>query len=147
MLRYLAGLVCLLWFVGSAIGQVTIKGKVTDGISGELIENARVTAGSTTTETDKYGNYIIKIPMGEYQVKAEIDGYSTETQFIQADRNLIRGVNFKLENLSSSIQAVQIVASLAKDRKTPVAYTNISGKEMHGVCLVVKSLFIQAYLM
>jgi len=130
MLRYLAGLVCLLWFVGSAIGQVTIKGKVTDGISGELIENARVTAGSTTTETDKYGIYILKIPMGEYQVKAEFDGYSTETQFVQADRNLIRGVNFKLENLSSSIQAVQIVASLAKDRKTPVAYTNISGKEI-----------------
>lgn len=44
MLRYLAGLVCLLWFVGSAIGQVTIKGKVTDGISGELIENARARA-------------------------------------------------------------------------------------------------------
>jgi len=101
MLRYLAGLVYLLWFVGSAIGQVTIKGKVTDGISGELIENARVTAGSTTTETDKYGNYILKIPMGEYQVKAEFDGYSTEAQFVQADRNLIRGVNFKLENLSS----------------------------------------------
>ena len=128
MLRYLLGLFGF-WVI-AGYGQVTIKGKVSDDISGELIEKAMVTAGSTTTETDKYGNYVLLVPMGEYQIKAEFDGYSTETQYIQADRNLIRNVNFKLENLSSSIQAVQIVASLAKDRKTPVAYTNISGKEI-----------------
>jgi iron complex outermembrane receptor protein len=111
--------------------QVTIKGKVQDGITGELLENATVTAGSVSVLTDKYGSYTLKVPMGTYQMTAEVEGFSKGVIPLSADRTLIIEVNFDLDNLSDAMQAVQIVANVAKDRKTPVAYTNLTGKDIN----------------
>lgn len=125
---------CLLLVFGlSALflnAQVVIKGTVKDRISGELLDNAMVTAKNVSAISDKLGNFILKVPMGEYQIVAKLEGYESDTIFVQADKNLITGVFFELENLSSSMQAVQIVASVAKDRKTPIAYSNLTGKEI-----------------
>ncbi len=127
-LRVLLGL----WTLSSASlwSQVTIKGKVQDDISGELIEKAQISAGTVTVETDKNGFYELKVPMGSYQVKATAEGFAPELINIEADRTVISNVNFELENLSDAMQAVQIVANVAKDRRTPIAYSNISGKDI-----------------
>lgn len=116
--------------LGILNAQSVIKGVVKDEISGELIDGAKVTAKSVSALTDRLGRFTLKVPMGEYFVSVEVEGFAPDTQFVQADKNLITDVNFNLENLSASIQAVQIVASVAKDRKTPIAYSNISGKEI-----------------
>ena len=116
--------------LGILNAQSVIKGVVKDEISGELIDGAKVTAKSVSALTDRLGRFTLKVPMGEYFVSVEVEGFAPDTQFVQADRNLITDINFNLENLSASIQAVQIVASVAKDRKTPIAYSNISGKEI-----------------
>jgi hypothetical protein len=110
--------------------QSVIKGRVVDELSGELLEGAIVKAKSVSAQVSKNGTYTLNLPMGEYQIVASLEGYNPDTIYIQADRNLITDVNFALENLSASIQAVQIVASVAKDRKTPIAYSNLSGKEI-----------------
>ena len=68
--------------------------------------------------------------MGSYQVKATAEGFAPGLINIEADRTVISNVNFELENLSDAMQAVQIVANVAKDRRTPIAYSNISGKDI-----------------
>lgn len=110
--------------------QVTIKGQVQDGISGELIEKAQISAGTVTVETDKNGFYELKVPMGSYQVKASAEGFAPSIIQVEADRTVVSHVNFELENLSDAMQAVQIVANVAKDRRTPIAYSNITGKDI-----------------
>ena len=126
--RLLLGIVAL--FCTSLWSQVTIRGQVQDGISGELIEKAQISAGSVTVETDKNGSYELKVPMGTYQVKASADGFAPSVIQVEADRTVVSHVNFELENLSDAMQAVQIVANVAKDRRTPIAYSNITGKDI-----------------
>ena len=126
--RVLLGIVAL--FSTSIWSQVTIRGQVEDAISGEHIEKAQVSAGSVTVETDKNGFYELKVPMGTYQVKAIADGFAPSVIQVEADRTVVSHVNFELENLSDAMQAVQIVANVAKDRRTPIAYSNITGKDI-----------------
>ena len=129
-MKKLASLFSLFVLTQVIYAQTTIKGKVRDRISGELLEKVLISTGSVSVQSDKLGEYTLKLPMGEYRLTAQLDGYESDTILLQADRNLIVGADFELENLSAAIQAVQITASVAKDRKTPIAYSNISGKDI-----------------
>jgi iron complex outermembrane receptor protein len=110
--------------------QVVVKGQVMDDISGELLANALVTTRNQSAITTKDGAFVLQLPMGEYKIVCSLDGYSSDSLILQADRNLITGVVFKLNNQSASMQAIQITASVAKDRKTPIAYSNLMGKDL-----------------
>ena len=116
--------------MGSLKAQVTVKGRAMDAISGELLENVLISTRNQSAQTAKDGTFSLVLPMGEYLLIAKLDGYDNDSVFIQADRNLITDINFKLENMSASMQAVQITTSIAKNRKTPVAYSNVTGKDI-----------------
>ncbi|MEI8101305.1 MAG: TonB-dependent receptor plug domain-containing protein, partial [Bacteroidota bacterium] len=116
--------------MGSLNAQVTVKGRAMDAISGELLENVLISTRNQSAQTAKDGTFSLVLPMGEYLLVAKLDGYDNDSIFIQADRNLITDINFKLENMSASMQAVQITTSIAKNRKTPVAYSNVTGKDI-----------------
>ncbi|MSP09852.1 MAG: hypothetical protein EXR23_05765, partial [Flavobacteriaceae bacterium] len=116
--------------MGSLQAQVTVKGRAMDAISGELLENVIVSTRNQSAQTAKDGTFSLVLPMGEYLLVAKLDGYDNDSIFVQADRNLITDINFKLENMSASMQAVQITTSIAKNRKTPVAYSNVTGKDI-----------------
>ena len=116
--------------MGSLKAQVTVKGRAMDAISGELLENVLISTRNQSAQTAKDGTFSLVLPMGEYLLVAKLDGYDNDSIFIQADRNLITDINFKLENMSASMQAVQITTSIAKNRKTPVAYSNVTGKDI-----------------
>ena len=92
----------LLFFVllamGSLRAQVTVKGRAVDAISGELLENVLISTRNQLAQTAKDGTFSLVLPMGEYLLVAKLDGYDSDSVFIQADRNLITDINFKLEN-------------------------------------------------
>jgi hypothetical protein len=128
-MKRLLALTALLW-VGlvSLTAQSVIMGKVTDALTGEGIPGALITARSTSAISLSDGSFKLSLPPGIYKMTATLDGYGTDSLVIQADRNIIPDVIFKLENLSTEVQAIQITASIAKDRKTPIAHSNLTGK-------------------
>lgn len=125
---FLLGLGMLLSVMATA--QVTVKGKVMDAISGELLEGVSISTRNQTALSAKDGSYTLVLPMGEYVLVAKLEGFDNDSVFLQADRNLITDVNFKLDNQSAAMQAIQITTSIAKNRKTPVAYSNFTGKDI-----------------
>ena len=110
--------------------QSTIKGKVTDAMSGEMLNQALIKTNGNVVTSDKNGIFTLQLPIGEYELVASLDGYNNDTITINANRNLILDIVFKLENQNASMQAIQITASMAKDRKTPIAYSNITSKDI-----------------
>lgn len=91
----------LLFFVllamGSLRAQVTVKGRAVDAISGEFLENVLISTRNQLAQTAKDGTFSLVLPMGEYLLVAKLDGYDSDSVFIQADRNLITDINFKLK--------------------------------------------------
>ncbi len=128
-LKLLSSLALFMVF-GQTYAQVTIKGKTIDDVSGELLNQVTIATRNQTVVTGKDGQFTLKVPMGEYRLVAQLEGYEGDTIYVQADRNMITDLVFKMNNLSTSMQAVQITASVAKDRKTPIAYSNITGKDL-----------------
>jgi len=114
----------------TAQAQVTVKGRVMDAISGELLEGASISTRNQQALSGKDGNFTMVLPMGEYVLVAQAEGFDNDTILLQADRNLITDVIFRLDNQSAAMQAVQITTSIAKNRKTPVAYSNFTGKDI-----------------
>lgn len=111
-----------------ANAQVKIMGKVTDALTGDGLKGAVVSSRSVSAVTASDGSFTIQLVGGNHTLVASLDGYSSDTVNLIGDRSLIPNIVFKLDNLSTDVQAVQITASIAKDRKTPIAYSNLNGK-------------------
>lgn len=129
-MRKLITLACLLAASGALYAQSRLMGKVTDALTGEGISGAQVSTRAVTVLSSADGSFELNLPGGTYTLVASLDGYRSDTLEINADRGLIPNIVFRLENLSTDIQAVQITASLARDRRTPIAYTNVNGKSI-----------------
>lgn len=93
---FLLGLGLMLSVMATA--QVTVKGKVMDAISGELLEGATISTRNQSALSGRDGSYTLVLPMGEYALVAKVEGFDNDTILLQADRNLITDVNFKLDN-------------------------------------------------
>jgi iron complex outermembrane receptor protein len=74
-------LAALLLFGNAAMAQRTVKGKVTDGESGEALIGATVSVVGTTrgAATDVNGNYSIEVPAGATQLRIAYTGYAEQT--------------------------------------------------------------------
>lgn len=128
--QYIALITLLIGICHASSAQTRILGKVTDAITGEPLSGALISARSVSVLSSNDGSYTLTLPGGNYTLIATLNGCSSDTLEVMADRNLITEVNFQLENLSTDIQAIQIVASVARDRKTPIAYSNVNGKSI-----------------
>jgi hypothetical protein len=124
----LALLLATLCVLQLANAQVKIMGKVTDALTGDGLKGAVVSSRSVSAVTASDGSFTIQLVGGNHTLVASLDGYSSDTVNLIGDRSLIPNIVFKLDNLSTDVQAVQITASIAKDRKTPIAYSNLNGK-------------------
>lgn len=84
--------------------QGTIKGSVRIDLTNEPLENVKITTtpSTLTVYTDENGNFEIlnAVPIGDYTVKAELDGYLTEIEAV---------------NLSQYDQAVTVVIEMVTD--------------------------------
>ena len=113
------------------MAQGTITGNIQDNDSGEPVVGARVILAGTARGalTDQNGKFSFKAEAGSYTVQMTYIGYITEEQEI----TVTAGQTTDLGTISMQAEAVgldevTILASLATDRKTPVAVSTISGE-------------------
>lgn len=83
-----------------AQGTGSIKGKITDGSTGEELFGANVVVQGTTlgSSTDFEGNFIIRnIPEGEHSIKISYIGYNPKSAVVNIVPNRTLEMNFELE--------------------------------------------------
>ncbi len=122
---------CLLG--ASVFAQGTISGVVVDADNQEPLAGARVVLKGTARGalSDLDGRFTISAQPGEYEILISYIGYvdlsqnATVTNGGVADLGTIR-----LNSSVVGLAEVEIIASLAIDRKTPVAVSTISGEKV-----------------
>ena len=111
-----------------SIAQTTISGKITDQNTGEALIGATVIFGKGQgTATDFDGNYSFKIHEGERSLKVSYVGYKEISKTITVGKTP-QTLNFKLKTVL--LNEVQVVADIARDRETPVAFSTIPMKKI-----------------
>ncbi len=107
----------------------TLKGTLTDEITGETLIGASVIYGNgkgTTTDID--GNYQLDLPLGLQTITFSYVGMLPKEKKITVKK----GIQFLDVKLSTKkMREVEIVADIAKERETPVAFTNISREKLN----------------
>ena len=113
----------------SIIAQTNITGKVIDASTGEALIGATIMYGKGQgTATDFDGNFSILIPTGERSIKVSYVGYKEIDKIITVG-NKSQILNFKLKTVL--LNEVQVVADVARDRETPVAFSTIPMKQIN----------------
>ncbi len=111
-----------------SFAQTKITGKVTDANTGEALIGATVIYGKGQgTATDFNGDYIFSIQEGERSIQVSYVGYKEINQLV-----VVKGgsqvLDFKLKTVL--LNEVQVVADIAIDRETPVAFSTIPMKQI-----------------
>ena len=116
---------CLLAFIGNLVGQTTVTGTVMDANTNEGIK-ATVVVGKKSIETAVSGDFTINVGLKDSVLTISSKGYETSTRKVSKDP-----IEVYLVSSSMSMKAVQLTASIAgKNRKTPIVYTNVTGKDI-----------------
>jgi outer membrane cobalamin receptor len=111
-----------------AIAQTTISGKITDQNTGESLIGATVIYGKGKgIATDFDGNYSFTIQEGERNIKVSYVGYKEITKLVKVTAESQK-LDFKLKTIL--LNEVQVVADIAIDRETPVAFSTIPMKQI-----------------
>jgi iron complex outermembrane recepter protein len=101
----------------------TLKGVVSDAISKETLINAYVRVDANNgTATDFEGYYSLDLDYGTYEVEFSYVGYKSTSKTVTiSKKETLLNVVLSTEMLNEA----QIVADVARERETPVAFTNI----------------------
>ncbi len=125
---------CLMMFVVllcTAIGfsQGTITGTIIGSDMNEPLPGANVIEKGTTngTTTNFDGEFTIKTQSASGELVITFVGYTSKTISFSGDQDLGQ---IMLESSQVGLQEIQIVASVAVDRKTPVAVSTVRAAEI-----------------
>jgi hypothetical protein len=100
-----------------------VNGIVTDEFGENLIGVNVVYGPGLGAVTDVNGEYILKLPPGEYDLSVSYVGFEPQSKHIVvSDKNLF--VNFSLKTIT--LTEVEVVGDVAKTRETPIAFSNIT---------------------
>lgn len=126
MKKFILTLLTLTISVVNGIAQnATIKGLITDAITKESLIGATVVVGpGKGAVADIDGNYVFKIAPGEITLTCSYVGFESQQKTITVEANKTYTVNFELQTIT--LNEVKIIADVAIDRSTPVAYVNIN---------------------
>ncbi|MBI9072560.1 MAG: TonB-dependent receptor [Melioribacteraceae bacterium] len=122
--------VMLLFTTASVFAQTyTVSGVVKSSETGENLVGANVFVKGTTTgaASDVDGKYSIPVEDGEYTIVCSYIGYEKQEVEVNVTNNM--ELDFELSDYQFSLN-VTVLADRAKERETPVAFTNIDKKEM-----------------
>ena len=109
--------------------QSILRGKVIDKNTGESLIGATIIYGKGMgTATDVDGNYSISLPSGERSVQVSYVGYKAINKVVVVE-NKLQVLDFKLKTIL--LNEVQVVADIARDRETPVAFSTIPMKKIN----------------
>lgn len=101
--------------------QLSIKGIVTDGTTGEALTGVSIfhKSSGTGTVTSLDGSFTLKLPSGNQELTVSYIGYATKTIDVNAADS--KSVAIKLESEAIGLNDVTVTSSVAIRRKTPVA--------------------------
>ncbi len=131
MNKFFQLLVIMMVVASVAFGQTyKISGKVTSSESGEPLVGANVFIKKLRTgaATDENGKFEFKVPKGYYFVTCSYIGYETVEEYVMVEDKDVTA-NFVLTDYEFSL-SLTVLADRAKERETPVAFTNIDKSQM-----------------
>lgn len=107
-----------------------LNGTITDHSTNEPIIGAYVyISDEYRAKAQLDGSYLIKdIPYGEYQVKISMFSYDTLITTISINEPVVT-MDFSMGD-TQEMEEVEVIGQLAVDRKTPVAVSRISAKQI-----------------
>ena len=112
-----------LCFSSLVFSQTTLSGVITDKETGEELIGVNILYLDEGTTSDFDGSYRLEMPAGEYEITYSYVGYQTIV------KNIVIGSTPVVINLKMSsgqiLQEINVVADIAIERKTPVAFSNI----------------------
>ncbi|MHB2147480.1 TonB-dependent receptor [Calditrichota bacterium LG25] len=116
-------------FVASNLFAGSIAGKVIDKATGEPLAGANVYLKGTTmgAATDQDGMYYFKAPDGVYTLVCNFVGYADQEVEIVVKGDVRH--DFALTEFLFT-KTIEVLADRAKERETPVAFTNIEKEAM-----------------
>lgn len=124
-------LIFLMMIASSAMfaQNYNVSGQVTEEASGDPLIGANVYLENTSigAATDENGRYDITVPKGEYTLMVSYIGYNTINEEINVNQNM--QLDYQMEEYEFSL-SLTVLADRAKERETPVAFTNVDKKEM-----------------
>ena len=94
--------ISFLLFLGSGctpppVSTGSVQGVVTDNQSSEPLAGVLISAGNVSTTSDASGNYILnKVPIGDREVTAVIEGYFSQSETVIITENEITELDFQL---------------------------------------------------
>lgn len=111
-----------------AFAQYQISGVVKDAETGETLIGANVLYGENLgVVTDFDGNYSFEVPNGKYKIVYSYVGYQSIEKNIEVrNASVVLNVNLNPDILDE----VTLVADIAQERLTPVAFTSITPKKL-----------------
>lgn len=120
--------ICAAWTLQAQVA--TVSGKVTDNVAKLPVVGARIVLSPELRAiSDVDGNYVIKdVPFGEYTMTVTMLSFDTLRLKLNVDQ-----ANFSYDVLlggSQEIEEMNVIASLAQDRKTPVAVSTIGTRQL-----------------
>ena len=135
-MKYLLPLLLLLPSALLFSQNSSLTGKITDKYTGQEVVGAKVTIQSTSTNgklfrslSDPSGDYMIeKLSPGTYSGFVSIISFDTLRITIQIEQGS-NTLNLTMGG-SQELDEVQVIGNIAIDRKTPVAVTRISTKQI-----------------
>ena len=113
-------------FIQTADAQRTLSGRVVDARSGQPLEgvNLRIEGTAYGAISDANGEYRIEnLTPGDYQLSASRIGYLPRKRIAVSD--LATPVDISLTPTVLEAKSVTVLATRARERETPVAFTNI----------------------
>jgi len=124
MLRNLVVALAALFVATGAFAQKTrIYGVVSDANSAEPLISANVVyAEGKGVVTDLDGRFSFDVENGDYTIQVSYIGYEAFSKTVKANGGQLE-LNFALKTVT--LNEVKVVADIAIDRQTPVAFTNI----------------------
>ena len=131
MKHFITALVALLLTL-PAVAQTTfsIRGRVLDKVTGETLSGATVkvtgNGQNTGAGADIDGNYrVANLAAGTYTVQASFVGYKPSTQTVKITAQSVVA-SFPLNSDNASLAEVQVMATQAQERETPVAFSAVN---------------------
>jgi hypothetical protein len=118
---------CLVF--GQAFSQTfDLKGVITDESSETLVGATVLDENGKATVSDLDGNYVLKLSKGKHKVTISYVGFEAQTSEVIID-NADVSRNFILKS-KTALKEIEIVADVARNRQTPVAFSTISIKQI-----------------
>lgn len=90
--------------------NATIKGAITDALTGEALLGATVKSGTIGTATDANGNFSLSLAAGSYEITASYIGYTSKTTTIRVAAGETRQLDIKLDNADNLLQTATVTA-------------------------------------